>query len=412
MSDSEPLPSDAAISQKLQDVVVAIYHSGNNDELTVKRVRKRAESELGLDDGFLKAHSIWKAKSQKVIEDAVVGANIVALVWRALLMNTIQNTHCVSDSTPEPSPQKATKPKPKAKPKPAESKPKTVAPSKGVKRKAGAPTKSPKKRRKAESQDNSESQLSEISDNDSAPPPKRTTKPVKRPTVAEDSDDEPAATSPAKAKDDASDSDMSSLIDESPKPKSKQKKESIAKGKKASKPVAPKAKAAKAQVDDDPDAAQVKQLQGWLVKCGIRKVWSRDPDLAKCDTNKEKISVLKRMLKDVGMDGKYSVEKAAKIKEKREFQKDLAAIQEAEAHWGATEDTGGRPRRRAAAVAAAAKPQQKLVLSDDSEGHESGGNDNASSDDDDDDEDVDDDDDDNAKETSDGGDNSDDDGSN
>jgi hypothetical protein len=229
-----------------------------------------------------------------------------------------------------------------------------------------------------------------------ATPPKPATK-AKKPVVEDDSEDEPAAapvrkhtatpTPPIELNDD---SDLSSLIDESPKKKSRQKKEPAARAKKGAKP-APKAKApAKPKADDDPDTAEIKRLQGWLVKCGIRKVWSRDPELSKCDTNKEKIRVLKGMLNDVGMDGKYSVEKAAKIKEKREFEKDLAAIQEAEAHWGTAGDSGGgRPKRRAAA-AAAVKPQQKIEFSDDDEEEEGGDqqDDEDSDDDDDDDDDV------------------------
>jgi hypothetical protein len=92
--------------------------------------------------------------------------------------------------------------------------------------------------------------------------------------------------------------------------------------------------------------------------------------------------VLKGWLKDVGMDGKYSVEKAAKIKEQREFAKDLEAIKEGEAAWGKTSEVTatGRPSRRAAAKPV---PQQKVVLEDDSE--EEGGDDNDDDDNDDDD---------------------------
>lgn len=73
MSDSERgRPSDATISQKLREVVIAIHKSGNHDELTVKRVRARAEKELKLQDGFLKTDPQWKQKSQDTIHDTVV----------------------------------------------------------------------------------------------------------------------------------------------------------------------------------------------------------------------------------------------------------------------------------------------------------------------------------------------------
>ncbi|KAF2023503.1 hypothetical protein EK21DRAFT_80742 [Setomelanomma holmii] len=373
MSDSEAdLPSEATISQKLRDVVIAFHKAGKEDDLTLKRVRARTETELSLPDGLLKS-SEWKQKSKDVIEAAV------------------SPPEPEPESSPAPAPKKAAKPKPKA----TEQKTKAGAEPKGVKRKAATPVKQPKKRRKTDSDDDDdmEIELSEPagdpSEAESEPPKKKKLvqrkkkvmtedsddEPSTKPAAAEDSEDEPAA-QPVKAaskapeaREDLSESEMSSLIDESPKKKARQKKEPATKDKKTAKPASkptPKPKVAKSE---DLDTAEVKRLQGWLVKCGIRKVWSRDPELSKCDTEKEKIGVLKRMLKDVGMDGKYSVEKAAKIKEKREFEKDLAAIQEAEAHWGTSGDAGGRPRRRAAA-AAAAQPQQKLVLSDDDDEEE------------------------------------------
>lgn len=72
MSDSEQ-PSDAAILRKLQDVVISLHKAGNTDDLTVKRVRARAEQALGLLDGLLKGAD-WKQKSQDAIVEAVVSA--------------------------------------------------------------------------------------------------------------------------------------------------------------------------------------------------------------------------------------------------------------------------------------------------------------------------------------------------
>jgi hypothetical protein len=73
MSDSEPgRPSEAVISRKLRDTVIAIHKTGKTDDLTVKRIRTRAEKELGLDVGFFKTDSGWKQKSQEQILEAVV----------------------------------------------------------------------------------------------------------------------------------------------------------------------------------------------------------------------------------------------------------------------------------------------------------------------------------------------------
>lgn len=72
MSDSEQ-PSDTAIVKKLQDVVISLHRAGNTDDLTVKRVRTRAEEALGLPAGLLKGAD-WKQKSQDAIMEAVVSA--------------------------------------------------------------------------------------------------------------------------------------------------------------------------------------------------------------------------------------------------------------------------------------------------------------------------------------------------
>jgi hypothetical protein len=231
--------------------------------------------------------------------------------------------------------------------------------------------------------------VAEDSDNegsDDAPAPSKPTKQSKAVVEDDESEDDVpkqtkrSAAPPKETKDDVSESELSSLIDEEPAKKKRQKKESAAKPKKE--PAKPRAKATKSKDEDDPDQAEIKRLQGWLVKCGIRKVWSKE--LVNCDTSKEKIKHLRAMLSDAGMDGKYSVEKAAKIKEKREFEKDLAAIKEGERSWGkAAEETSGRPTRRAASRAV---PVQQVVFSDDDEDEAEQNDQDESSDDDEDDE--------------------------
>jgi hypothetical protein len=77
MSDSEgAIPSGDAISQKLRDVVISIHKTAKPEDLTVKRVRVRAEKELSLPDGFLKKDPVWKQKSQDTILAAVVSIHL------------------------------------------------------------------------------------------------------------------------------------------------------------------------------------------------------------------------------------------------------------------------------------------------------------------------------------------------
>lgn len=144
---------------------------------------------------------------------------------------------------------------------------------------------------------------------------------------------------------DDSESELSSLVDEDAlskgRRKSKDPPEKKSKG--SSKPKS------KAQADDDPDTAEIKRLQGWLVKCGIRKLWGKE--LKPYGTSKAKIKHLKDMLADAGMTGRYSVEKAAQIKEARELAADIEAVKEGNERWGkdGSEDESanqGRPKRR------------------------------------------------------------------
>lgn len=75
MSSSPPYstrPSDATLEQALRYAVQKVYKSGNLDNLTVKRIRKSVESELGLEEEFFKTDGTWTSKSKLVIQAEVV----------------------------------------------------------------------------------------------------------------------------------------------------------------------------------------------------------------------------------------------------------------------------------------------------------------------------------------------------
>lgn len=148
-----------------------------------------------------------------------------------------------------------------------------------------------------------------------------------------------------------SESEMSVVLDEAP-PK---RKKSTSIGPKTK--TQPKAKAAKPAKPSElsEEEQTIKRLQGELLKCGVRKLWHRE--LATYDTPKAKINHLKQMLKDVGMTGRFSEQKAKAIKERRELEADLEAVQEGAKQWGDEREDNGeseaeataRPQRRAAA---------------------------------------------------------------
>jgi hypothetical protein len=142
-------------------------------------------------------------------------------------------------------------------------------------------------------------------------------------------------------------SELSSVIDESPKLNMKKKATNVgAKKKSTSKKVRSKADKS---LHLDPDDEEIRRLKNWLLKCGIRKMWVRE--LQSCDTAQAKIRHLKQMLSEAGMTGRYSTEKASQIRELRELRADLEAVQAGARQWGKTDEGDGedevtRPRRK------------------------------------------------------------------
>lgn len=228
---------------------------------------------------------------------------------------------------------------------------------------------SKKKRRKVDSDVEPEEEVSVSAEEEAKKtkkPSKSTAKPAKSQEQARDESENEVSQKPldeeAGDKGVQSESEMSVVLDEEPKPKPKKRQKS---GQAA--PKAPKSKTApKGGGDIDPDQAEIKRLQGWLIKCGIRKMWHRE--LAPYETPKAKIKHLKKMLEDAGMKGRYSAEKARQIREERELQADLEAVKEGASKWGASDVVDGsnseqeKPRRRLV------KGRQSLAfLSDDGE---------------------------------------------
>lgn len=145
--------------------------------------------------------------------------------------------------------------------------------------------------------------------------------------------------------------EYSDVIDEPPPPKRKrgEKKEASSKRK------ASKSTAKKEAVPDDPKEAEIKKLQSHLTKCGVRKLWHNELKQYGDDAN-AKIRHLKKMLADVGMDGRFSEAKAREIREMRELQADVEAAQEMDRLWGTS--SGGRASRSGTKAATKqAKPE-------------------------------------------------------
>ncbi|KAL3453470.1 hypothetical protein BJX65DRAFT_263990 [Aspergillus insuetus] len=311
-------PSDKQLEKALRDAVAKIYKTGRMEELTVKRVRLAAEKALQLEEGYFKTNGEWKARSEQAIKDEVEVQDAAGQGSQAQ-----EEEENGDDSTPPP----AKKPK--------RAKLKTSS--------------APRKRRKTSSESELDDEIEEETKSTKTenPTAKKAAPELLEEKILDNPDTNEIDTKSPEQ--DAgvggvSESEMSIVLDEEPKPKrQRQKKGAAATSGKAKKKAPSKAKDA----DADPNQAEIKRLQGWLIKCGIRKMWARE--LAPYETPKAKIKHLKDMLKDAGMEGRYSVEKARQIKEERELREDLEMVQEGAKRWGKEKgedgSDSGQPRR-------------------------------------------------------------------
>jgi len=140
-----------------------------------------------------------------------------------------------------------------------------------------------------------------------------------------------------------SESDMSVVLDPTPRKKRKSENTVSASGPKTKTAKSMK-KAPKQKAEQSPAEEKMKLLQSQLLKCGIRKIWGIE--LKKFETDKEKIAHMQQMLHDVGMTGRFSEQKAKEIKEQRELASDLQFLKDGDSKYGHKEDNP--PERRVA----------------------------------------------------------------
>ncbi|KAL8722777.1 MAG: hypothetical protein Q9225_000788 [Loekoesia sp. 1 TL-2023] len=318
MSDSEasnaPI-SDALLEETLRNIVEKTYKS-DPDQLTIKRLRGRVEQDLGLDDGFFKTHATWnaaqEAQSQPLSSQLAPNSNPArGKVGRDAKATDSRKRLSMSNEGS------------KKRRKNNDSREDTPSGDREASEEAEFV-------KAGHRQSTSSSALSELDEKHEE-------------TVTDRERGEVALVTAEQG----SESELSVLIDEDPKPKKRARKASSEKPRSKKKEGSQSSKAP--QQPTDPDSEEIRRLQGWLVKCGIRKMWFKE--LAPYDTPKAKIRHLKDMLTEAGMTGRYSQEKATQIREERELRADLEDVQAGNKQWGRAESDGdenGRPRRRVA----------------------------------------------------------------
>ncbi|MCJ1390876.1 hypothetical protein MMC18_003737 [Xylographa bjoerkii] len=326
-------PSVKFLEQSLRNAVRDVYKTGDLEELTVKRIRKAVEENLNLQEDFFKEPA-WKDKSKEIIEE---------------------EAEAQAQATPDEDPNSSqTGPSRPAPVKPAKNARPTAKPSK---KRPSPPESKSKKRRKISKDLESEGGLSNsrpsvaVHEGAEAGPQENRVEPLVEASRSglneEDLEDQQAPTYVARVEN-HSESGMSDVIDDGPKPKARKRRSASREPKPKVARVKDSQKAIKNQ-EMDPDAEEIKRLQGWLIKCGIRKMWYKE--LAPFETTKAKIRHLKEILAAAGMTGRYSLDKAIEIREARELQADLEAVQAGDKQWGKVDsegDTETRPRRKLA----------------------------------------------------------------
>ncbi|KAK9464356.1 hypothetical protein V1512DRAFT_115244 [Lipomyces arxii] len=119
-------------------------------------------------------------------------------------------------------------------------------------------------------------------------------------------------------------SNYSDVSDETPKTQKTKVKQELPKEKKLRSKERRK-RSSKSKTPEDSVEAKIASLKSWVVKCGVRKQWTRE--LAPFESGKEKIQYLQNLLAELGMVPRYSLEKAKKIKAEREFAAEVAQLQ-------------------------------------------------------------------------------------
>jgi len=380
MSDSElsdapshAIPSDATLETELRRVVRDALKQ--DEDITVRLARARVEEQLGLEADFFTKDK-WKKRSKDIITAAVdepdspVKAKPAAgrkrkseepaqkpakRTKKSAVVESDdddeEDDEDLDESMAEEDEEEEEEEKPKRKPRAqAKAKPQPKPKAK-PKAKAKAKPSSPVVESDEEEDEEIHATKAEPEtkaatiDSEAEDEPPQTNETSE--TIKPDEDDEKTPSPPKESEpaDEDNDSDMSVLIDDPPpKKKGGRAKKSTSSGTTTKKPAKTTKKAAATSASSkelSPDEEEIKRLQSWLIKCGIRKLWYRELANDKFPTSKAKIAHLKSMLTDAGMTGRFSAEKAKSIKEARELEAELEAARDFEQQFG----TGGRGRR-------------------------------------------------------------------
>ncbi|KAF9048352.1 hypothetical protein BDZ89DRAFT_1154803 [Hymenopellis radicata] len=114
------------------------------------------------------------------------------------------------------------------------------------------------------------------------------------------------------------DESASEVENQPPKKRRKSKSDDKSSTKSAAKPK-------RAKKTESKDDATIKKLKSYVAACGVRKQWGKI--FEDVESTSRQISIIKDILKDLGMDGRMSLDQAKRIREQRELAADLEDVQ-------------------------------------------------------------------------------------
>ncbi|KAH6606026.1 transcriptional regulator [Trichoderma cornu-damae] len=381
-------PSAGKLKEALVEGTREVYRA-EPDGTSVNKVRRHVEEKLGLEDGFFTSET-WKQKSKTIIKEQVDKLLDEDASEPKYESDTKVGIKRPSSEVESPQPKRR-----KKKAEPAKKKEESEGDD-APKKESSVKVKKLASRRKAKTDDSDEEgaklkgspspaggrkrSVKQESEDESKPKVSDRRSVVARVKEQDTPGDEIKPS--IKSQHDSGAEDAKAAVKDEPKPEMNEedeysdvidepqptKRKRVEKKESSSKPRASKPAAKKeAATPDDPKDAEIKKLQSQLAKCGIRKLWHIE--LKQYGDNAgAKIRHLKKMLADVGMEGRFSEAKAREIKEMRELRADVEAAQEMDRLWGTS--SGGRASRSKSKTT---KQEAKLEIGDDEE--EDNGND-------------------------------------
>ncbi|PFH57685.1 hypothetical protein XA68_14695 [Ophiocordyceps unilateralis] len=346
-------PSAKELEKALIDGTCQVY-STDPDVITVNRVRRHVEQKLDLEEDFFGGDE-WKHKSKTLIKEYV---DKLLEGWKPETKGRLKRPSSEPPSPPTKR-QKRSKPAKREKSRAGNAgrghqalkaaaclKSKaTISDDEVEAVKSPPPNKKRKLKAQNEAEDNAKDANKQLGpdhgDLPEAPVKSHPESDEEKPLVQEKVEDDANVNEPLKDGEVKpvidEEEEYSDVIDEPPKPKPRSKN-----GKDVPKVAKSAPKKVSASTADDGPEAEVKRLQSQLVKCGIRKLWHNE--LKKHgDDARAKVRHLKKMLAEIGMDGRFSEAKAREIKETRELMAEAEAAQQMNQLWGLS--SSGRASR-------------------------------------------------------------------